>query len=461
LALLVGLGFAAVGGFLLARWSWRWFFAVIAGLGCVVFLVVLPYRFPATNFLDPDLPPLFLNHFWTWVLVFVVGMFVSLIFLIRTLRAARPARTEAAPADLVGKFPDIEAAWDEVLVRLHQAQIDPANQHVFLVIAPHEDWSTALIQSAGLQLFAEAPETAAPIHAFATGDGVFLSASGASSFGTEGEDGVRRMEALCRLLLAQRPDLPIVRGVVVLFPMSWAGEADAVGWAAALRDDLRVLQGTLKVSCPVFALFTEMETAAGFTEFLARMPAALRQSRCGFSVPGTHTFSGDLARRGLGWMSGWFHGWSLNLMSGDMLNQAGNSLLFCLDHEVRRGHNRFRAILESAFSTHRGADPIRFRGCYFTATGASPNLQAFSAGLLRGPRGRVVADHRATEWTQQAEDDDRYYLRLALGVGLGGGSLTLLAWVYIIIVTQNPWWWVGPIAAIVAWIVSGIRIGRF
>jgi type VI secretion system protein ImpL len=460
LFVVVGLGFVAVFGYLLARWSWRWFFALVALLACVVFLVVLPYRYPATTFLDPDLPPLFLHHFWTWILVFVLGMLVSLIFLFRTLRAFRPAKAEAAPAELAGKFPDIDAAWEEILVHLRHAQIDPADQHVFLILAPHEDWTAALIRSSGLQLFAQAPETDAPIHAFATGDGVFLGASGASSFGTQGEDGTQRMEALCRQLLAQRPDCPVVRGVVVLFPMSWAGQAESVKWAAALRDDLRVLQRVLKVRCPVFALFGEMETSPGFNEFLARMPAALRQSRCGFAVPGTHTFSGDLAQRGLVWMSGWFHGWTLSLLSGDMLNQAGNNLLFCLDHDVRRSRRRLRAILESAFSSHRDAEPVLFRGCYFTATGAKPNEQAFSTGLLRGPRGRVVADHNATEWTRRAEEDDRYYRRLALGVGLGGGLLTLLAWVYIILVTQNPWWWAGLIAVVVAWIVAGVRIAR-
>jgi type VI secretion system protein ImpL len=147
-------------------------------------------------------------------------------------------------------------------------------------------------------------------------------------------------------------------------------------------------------------------------------------------------------------------------MASEMLNHVSNGLLFCLDHEIIRGRKRLRAIMESAFSTHFDADPVLFRGCYFTATGASANHQAFSAGLLRGPRGRVIADHSVTEWTRQAVDDDRYYRHLALGVGLAGGSLTLLSWVYIITVTQNPWWWSGPIGVIIAWIVASIRIRR-
>ena len=99
-------------------------------------------------------------------------------------------------------------------------------------------------------------------------------------------------------------------------------------------------------------------------------------------------------------------------------------------------------------ATPRDSEPVLFRGCYFAATGASTAEQAFSAGLLRGARGRLFAEHLATDWTAEAEADDRHYRRLAIGVGLGGGFLTLLAWVYIIVVTQNSWWWLGLLAVI-------------
>jgi type VI secretion system protein ImpL len=252
----------------------------------------------------------------------------------------------------------------------------------------------------------------------------------------------------------------MLRGVVVLFPLTWAGQPDSVRWAAAVRDDLRTLQRVLKVRCPVFALFPEMESAPGFLEFIRRMSNPLRQSRCGFAVPTTQVFSGDLIQRGLIWMSGWFHGWILSLMSDDLLNQAGNNRLFCLDLEYRRYRKRMRSLLEAAFATPRDSDPVLFRGCYFVGSGPATNDQAFSGGLLRGARGRVFADHLTTEWTAQAKADDRRYRRLALGVGLGGGSLTLLAWVYIIVVTQNAWWWLGLVAVILTWVLAIVRIVR-
>ena len=122
--------------------------------------------------------------------------------------------------ELAGRFPEMDAAWEEVTIRLSQAGIDLRSQHVYLMLGPDEDWPAAVVQSAGLQLFAHAPDGPAPLHAFATADGVLLGATGASAFGTQDGEGIHRMEYLCRLLAAQQPDCPVVRGVVALFPSS-------------------------------------------------------------------------------------------------------------------------------------------------------------------------------------------------------------------------------------------------
>jgi type VI secretion system protein ImpL len=101
-----------------------------------------------------------------------------------------------------------------------------------------------------------------------------------------------------------------------------------------------------------------------------------------------------------------------------------------------------------------------FRGCYFAATGPGPGEQAFSAGLLRGARGRVVAEHSATRWTAQAVEDDRYYYRLAMAVGLVGGALAAAVWAYILAVAPGPLAWVGLGLVVVAWIVTLWRLPR-
>lgn len=456
----VGVAVTTLLAIVVARWSWRWSIGLCVAAASVVFLLVLPARYPAHAFLDESTPALFANFFWTWVLVLTLGALFSTVSLIRTMVRRQPA-AEDPTAVAADRVPEIETAWKEIQLRLSHAQIDLGSQHVYLILTPQEEWASAVIHAAGLPLFVQAPDGDAPIHAFATADGVFLSLAGASAFGTQADDGPRRMETLCRLILAERPDCPVIRGTVVLFPITWAGHPDSVKWAAAVRDDLRVIERILKLRCPVYALFPEMETTPGFLEFLARMSAPLRQSRCGFAVPASQAFTGEMIQNGLVWMSGWFHGWILNLMADDLLNQAGNNQLFSLDYEFRRYRRRLRAVLEAAFSTHRETEPVLFRGCYFLASGADTREQAFSAGLLRGPRGRILADHSVTQWTRQAREDDRFYRRTALVVGLVGAGLALLTWSSILIMSSGPLRWAGPVVVVLVWSVVLLRISRW
>ncbi|HEX8203413.1 MAG TPA: type VI secretion protein IcmF/TssM N-terminal domain-containing protein, partial [Isosphaeraceae bacterium] len=435
----VTLAIAAVGAFFLGRWSWRWLVAILLILLLCAFLW-MAVRVPAQSFLRTDLPGLFFDHFWAWIFLLAVGSLWSFFTVAGLLRgpslssAATVAEPDAepsagadlAPAPAPAGFPDLDAAWDSLRIRMSQARIDLGRQPVTLLIAPHEDWSAALIQAANLQLFAQAPETAAPIHAYASAEGVLLSCSGASALGGKEAGGSARLEHLCRRLLALQPDCPVVRAVAVVFPMSWALRPDAARWAAAVRDDLRAIQRVLKVRCPAFALFGEMEAVPGFPEFIGRMERAMRESRVGFATPRSQEFSGDLVTRGLTWLSGWFHTWILNRMAGDLFNHPGNDRLFSLDYAVRRDRIRLRKVVEEAFSTHRDSEPTQFRGCYFMATGRDPAQQAFVAGLFRGTRARIIAEHPATLWTQDAVADDRRYRRLALAVGLTGGTLLLI-----------------------------------
>jgi type VI secretion system protein ImpL len=441
--------------------SWgRWGVLVLSVVACLVLTAVMSRRYPSTGFPDSALPPFFRESYWGWMLGFGLGAVVSTFALAQSLLRRRGAAREAAAG--VEPWPELDAAWDEILVRLGQAKISPADQRYYLLIAPDEDRAAALVRSAGLQVYVEAPEAPAPVHAYATSDAVLLSCSGASDLGTPGGRSAARMEALCRKLLALQPDCPVVRGVVVLFPIDWSSQPESVSMAAAVREDLRAVRRVLKVRCPVFAVFPEMETVPGFPEFTARLasqvaPQMLDQ-RVGFAVPSTEPFSGDLVQRGLVWLSGWFHSWVLNLLAGGPLNDRSNGQLVTLDYEIRRYRKRLRAIMESAFSTHRESDPVLFRGCYFMATGEGRHDRAFSAGLFRGARSRVVADHVATVWGEEAEREDRRYGRLALAVGVVGGALALVTWLYI--ASRTPWGWLGLLALVVAWMVVLLRVCR-
>jgi type VI secretion system protein ImpL len=442
------------------RLPWRWFARVALAAIAVAVVVWLPRRYPPRDILSPALPELFLRPFWAWVYGLSLGALFSAVALVRRVRAARAA-PEDAPSESAARDPEVDAALKEIRFRLAQAQIDLGRQHVYVLLAPHEDWSEALVRSAGLQVFARAPEGPAPVHAYATAEGVLLSVTGASAFGTQDAQGSARLEDLCRQLLARDPERPTVRGIAVLFPISWAARPESVKWAAAVRDDVRAVQRAMKVRCPVFALHVEMETVPGFLEFIDRMPRDFRSSRVGFSVPISTPFSGDLINRGLTWTAGWFQGWILNRMSENPLEQAANNELASLANEVRRFRKRLRAVMEAAFSTPLGAEPLAFHGCYFAATGPGPGEQAFAAGLLVGARSRVIAAHLATEWTAEARDEDRRYKRVAIGVGTGGVLLTLISWLYIINVTQNPLGWIGVVVLGLAWAVAAVRLGSW
>ena len=88
---------------------------------------------------------------------------------------------------------------------------------------------------------------------------------------------------------------------------------------------------------------------------------------------------------------------------------------------------------------HRGHDdrglqerPLAQHGWVKNDDGDVPGRSQIALRAFRGPRGRVWADHVATDWTPEAEADDRRYRRLAIGVGLVGALLALGTWFAII-----------------------------
>lgn len=451
----VGALFAPAG--LKARlWKARWWLLGLVALAVAwVFLFDLPSRFPPRV----TMPRPYHAHYWTWLLLFLFGAVGAGLAAVGQLRAARRA---AGAAHAEEGFPDIDAAWDEILLHFGQAKIDPAAQRYYLLIGPDAPTIATLVEAAGLQVFAEGPSAPGPLHAWATSDGVLLGCAGACNLGDPGNPAASaRLEHLTRHLLALQPDCSAVRGVAVLMPMGWCARTESVKEAGAVRDDLQVVRRVLGVQPPVFVVLTGMEEVPGLVEFAARLasqssPQMLDQ-RVGFAVPIDQTFSGDLVGRGLTWQSGWFHNWILNLLAGDPANHAGNAELVLLDSEFRRYRRRLRAVLEAALLTHKQSEPVLFRGCYFVATGSGRHDRAFAAGLLRGSRSRFIADHVASDWTEEASRLDRAYGRAALALALVGGLACLAVWLRVITPRlETPAWVVLGLLG-VAWVLVALR----
>src|SRR5205807_2654642 len=104
--------------------------------------------------------PFLHDAYWTWMLVFLLlaaGAVVTLVRAGRRRRAA-PGGATAGPA---AAWPELDAAWDEIIVRLEQAKIDPSAQRVYLLLAPDEEQAAAVVHSAGVAVFVEAPDAPA------------------------------------------------------------------------------------------------------------------------------------------------------------------------------------------------------------------------------------------------------------------------------------------------------------
>ncbi len=285
-----------------------------------------------------------------------------------------------------------------------------------------------------------------------------LSLSGVSAFGPHGLNptAIGRLQHLMKKIHDQNQEMPILRGIAVLLPFEWATGPDALRQASALREDLQTIRSLLGIQAPTVAIFCLRQSDGGFNEFAARMPENLRLSRCGFSVPRSIPFRGDVVARGISWMSEWFLSWSLRLMVEDILQKDGNSRLMRMNCEMRRNKTQLAQVLDAAFTMHTQSDPILFRGCYFAAISPEPESRAFVAGLLRSPRGRLLADHLLASWAKDADKNDRVYRRVAWSMAALTALLCAPIWFFGVIERLEPLGlasagWIGLVSLAAIW----------
>jgi hypothetical protein len=426
----------------------------------LILAVILYWREINAVELDERLPTYFMQPYFQWwlmtlSLVALYAAFHLVSTWIRVIRGSQPDESGEAP-----KFPDLDSAWEEIQNRLSQARYDMGQQKLFLIIAPDESLAAAWVQASGRQFFAIAPVAEeSPIHAYATADGLFLSCAGASAWGRADDEGSGRLENLCRKILALNPDLPVLRGVAVLYPFAKAGTPELLQKAGALRNDLQTIRTDLKVRCPTLAVLCLHESYSGFDEFAVRMPVRLRLNRSGFSVPPKRTLDRPTVTHGLKWFAQWFFSWSLNLMKEDFQNKEGNGKLVSMNAQLWRDLERLCNLFESSFSTHARAEPILVRGCYFSACGPVPENHAFVAGLIKGEGSKMVADAPYTEWSRDAVVVDRRYRLASLGLGLATAAIALPIWYDAVIGRLKkpgvnlPWLgWLGLIGLSALWL---------
>lgn len=407
-----------------AKYPGRWLLAIVCvGLTLWLYWYVVPE-------LDEELPWVFLvPRFRGWLLFLSLGSLLLLSHL-GWVAVRRFFGLGATPVDEAGAaFPDLDAAWQDVLNQLSQQSIDLSKQDLYLLMSTSEPVSASVVLAAEMSLHAYAPGAPdAPIHVYATATGVYLSLAGASHLGRMDAEAKARLEWLCKQIVNASAGVPTLRGIAVLLPIGIAREAASTRRSEAIRNDLQAIRRAFRVNCPTVVAFCVHDELPGFTEYTERLGEERRQ-RTGFSLPTSVKVTDEVIRQGFDWETRWIAYDVRCLMGADVYKHEGNRRLMALNLAFRDRKAEMATLIQSAVTLHRQQEPILFRGCYLVVHGHGPDWDGFANGLLGGTlEGRVPADKDLTTWSRDADDNDRTYYVAAIGLGILAAVVALPIW---------------------------------
>jgi type VI protein secretion system component VasK len=250
-----------------------------------------------------------------------------------------------------------------------------------------------------------------------------------------------RFDYICALLQRARSTLCPLNGVVTVLPFAALQDIMiAEEMPDCIRRDLRSIRQTAMLCCPVTVVISGMETAAGFSELVRRVgtPRA-KNSRFGKGFHVRNTPDGENLEALAAEACGAFEDWVYTLFrEEDGLNKPGNGKLYSLLCTIRgQLRQRLRNLLLRGFSadpSDGGADgaPELFSGCYFAATGDTPDRQAFVRSILD----KVAQLEEEIEWTDEALEEDERYRRLS-SASMVVNSLLVVA--IVVLVALHFW----------------------
>jgi hypothetical protein len=438
-------------------------FVVLVLLALLALLCYAAYTFyrqhpPRIENLDERLPRIF--HFgriwvvWTWIIGLLAGAVALGCWFFRLLRRLRTSQRVPDSAGLIGRSPELDEAWREIEIRSGRGLLD----RVYLILTPSEEHADALLQAGGLHIESRVPSGPSLIQASRAAGATFLTCVARPPPAMPDDRGTpSSVDYVCERLRAASSGSIGLRGIIVTLPVDWLNRPDAPRLATAYRGDLQTIPRILQLRCPVYFVMTGLEAEPGFLEFARRMQESFRtRRRCGFFLPGEPADVTRLVHGGLVWFSGWFQTWMLYLMAKDPIDQSGNNALFTFGSHVRAWRRRLPELVGTAIPAPPGGEDIALCGCYFAATGPSPETAACAAGIIRG---RVLDDAAPTTWAAAARDQDRAYRQSALAVGSIGGVAALLVWTYIVLgIRSIPWLGLAmPVVLAAAWVVTLLR----
>jgi type VI protein secretion system component VasK len=299
-----------------------------------------------------------------------------------------------------------------------------------------------------------------------------------------------RFEHFCRLVVRDRWPYCAINGVLLLVPFAAMDEKqDALDTGATIRQDLSVARRVLQVNAPTLALVCDVESATGFSSFLARFNESERKRRVGQRCPLVPHLPGRSGRsqeaeaaRELMFesLSRWLctsvvPGWIYKNFDMEAATEkvaerslvrtargegnaaaAGggrpavatassersasvrtNAQLFLFMQELWERQHRLGQLLAKGLEPTDG-EPVLFGGCYLGGTGGEAQReQAFVPGVFK----RLSEEENFVSWTAQAQAEEESVQRW-IGISqviLGILALALLGLLgYMILLAPKP-----------------------
>jgi hypothetical protein len=249
----------------------------------------------------------------------------------------------------------------------------------------------------------------------------------------------KRLEYVCHLLGRSRRPICPLNGILALLPFSLIHESDdaAVSVNQALQQDLHSILKVGNLRCPATAVVIGLEEESGFRELLRRVgrdKAMNSRFGKGFDLPNFPLPEriGALVRQACGAFETWVYAL---FKERDALKRQGNRQLYALLCKIRQDvYPRLDKILVDGFASDperkdSNDQPLFFRGCYFAATGATEDRQAFIKSVFEDLPRNFAGD---LQWTREALERDAWHRRLA-GVAGWLDFLLILALVAILL----------------------------
>lgn len=252
-----------------------------------------------------------------------------------------------------------------------------------------------------------------------------------------------RLAHLCRLFRRLRDPLCPINGVIVSTPFRFLadGSQEMVNQILiALKADLACLRGALRVRCSVTHVVDSMEMETGFRELVRRVGAersSVQRFGKGYglwNLPAAPQLDAVVKHA-----CGAFEDWSYLLFrEGDGLSKPGNRHLYSLLCRIRSTFQpRLAHLIKSAYSLNASGphaidrEPLLFSGCYFVASGAMPDRQAFLASVFK----KATNEEEELEWGSEAlAEEDRMQMGVRILMVVNGALVAtivgLLIWYF-------------------------------